>query len=89
MSSTTARTFKSGNSEAVRLPKGFGFGLGRAVRIEREGDRVVLTPVVTDNVLAEKRRRFDAMIARMVALGAVPGGAQQRDEFEAPDRPGL
>lgn len=89
MPTTTARTFKSGNSEAVRLPKGFGFGPGTQVRIERDGDRVVLTAVDTEAALSEKRRRFDAMIARMVALGPVPGGAQQRDEFEAPDRPGL
>jgi antitoxin VapB len=83
---TTARTFKSGNSEAVRLPKGYGFGPGTEVRIEREGNRVVLTAVDSE---AESRRRFDAMIARMVALGPVPGGPQPRDEFEAPDRPGL
>lgn len=89
MPSTTARTFKSGNSEAVRLPKGYGFGPGTEVRIEREGGRVVLTPIDSEIALAEKRRRFEAMIARMAALGPVSGGPQQRDEFEAPNRPGL
>ena len=39
------RTFKSGNSEAVSLPMGLGFGIGTDVLVEREGERVVLTPV--------------------------------------------
>lgn len=86
---TTARTFKSGNSEAVRLPKGYGFGPGTEVRIERDGDRVVLTAVQSDDLLAEKRRRFAAMIADMVAIGSVPGGRQDRDIIAAPERPGL
>jgi antitoxin VapB len=89
MPTTTARTFMSGNSEAVRLPKGYGFGPGTEVRIEREGGRVVLTAVESDELLAEKRRRFEAMIADMVAMGPVPGGRQERDSIEAPERPGL
>jgi antitoxin VapB len=38
---TTARVFKSGNSQAVRLPKRFRFE-GREVEIFRRGDEVVL-----------------------------------------------
>lgn len=37
----TARVFKSGNSQAVRLPKEFRFR-GDAVEIFRRGDEVVL-----------------------------------------------
>jgi antitoxin VapB len=37
----TARVFKSGNSQAVRLPKEFQFS-GREVEIFRRGDEVVL-----------------------------------------------
>ena len=37
----TARVFKSGNSQAVRLPKEFRFQ-GREVDIFRRGDEVVL-----------------------------------------------
>jgi antitoxin VapB len=37
----TARVFKSGNSQAVRLPKQFRFS-GRDVEIFRRGDEVVL-----------------------------------------------
>jgi antitoxin VapB len=38
---TTARVFKSGNSQAVRLPKQFRFR-GKEVEISRRGDEVVL-----------------------------------------------
>lgn len=37
----TARVFKSGNSQAVRLPKEFRFA-GKEVEIFRRGDEVVL-----------------------------------------------
>lgn len=37
----TAKVFKSGNSQAVRLPKEFRFG-GEEVEIFRRGDEVVL-----------------------------------------------
>jgi antitoxin VapB len=38
---TTARVFKSGNSQAVRLPKEFRFS-GKEVEIFRRGEEVVL-----------------------------------------------
>ncbi len=37
----TARVFKSGNSQAVRLPKQFRFS-GKEVEIFRRGDEIVL-----------------------------------------------
>lgn len=37
----TARVFKSGNSQAVRLPKEFRFN-GKEVEIFRRGDEIVL-----------------------------------------------
>ena len=37
----TAKVFKSGNSQAVRLPKEFRFK-GREIKIFRRGDEVVL-----------------------------------------------
>jgi len=42
---TTAKLFKSGRSQAVRLPKEFRFE-GDEVRIRRLGESVVLEPVV-------------------------------------------
>jgi antitoxin VapB len=81
-----SRTFKSGNSEAVRLPKGLGFGVGTDVLVEREGERVILTPV--SDPAAEKKRLLD-MLARLQAIGAPADGVQDRDPFEFPERPGL
>jgi antitoxin VapB len=40
----TAKLFKNGRSQAVRLPKEFRFR-GTEVRIRREGDAVVLEPM--------------------------------------------
>ncbi len=87
MNAHATRTFQSGNSEAVRLPKGLGFGIGTEVRIERDGDRVVLTPVRSEE---EQRRRFLAMIEDMKAIvGDTPLPREERDTDWWPDRPGL
>ena len=43
----TAKLFKNGRSQAVRLPKEFQFS-GNEVRIRRIGHSVVLEPVETD-----------------------------------------
>ena len=40
-----ARLFKSGGSQAVRLPKEFRFEGEEEVLISRQGDRVILEPV--------------------------------------------
>jgi antitoxin VapB len=80
------RTFKSGNSEAVRLPQGIGFGVGVAVNIERDGDRVVITPARNPE---EEKARLLAMLADLDAMGPPPNGVQARDPFEFPERPGL
>ncbi|MBA3898286.1 MAG: AbrB/MazE/SpoVT family DNA-binding domain-containing protein [Sphingomonadaceae bacterium] len=60
-----AKTFKSGNSEAIRLPKGVGFGIGTEMRVERDAHRIVLTPV-TDP--AEEKRKLLRMLAELDAL---------------------
>lgn len=40
----TAKLLQNGRSQAVRLPKAFRFDGVSEVRIEREGDRVILSP---------------------------------------------
>lgn len=42
-----AKLFRNGNSQAVRLPREFRFK-GDQVRIRKEGDTVILEPIVTD-----------------------------------------
>lgn len=80
------RTFKSGNSEAVRLPQGIGFGVGVAVHVERDGDRVVITPARNPE---EERARLLALLADLEAIGSPSDGVQEREPFEFPERPGL
>lgn len=57
---TTTRVFRSGNSQAVRIPKEFAFPEGAELEIARAGDTLTLTPKrasVADVVrrLAERR----------------------------------
>jgi antitoxin VapB len=81
-----SRTFKSGNSEAVRLPKGMGFGIGTEVVVERRGDAVVLRPASSPE---RARQELQWMLDELEAIGAPDDGVQPRPEFEAPERPGL
>jgi antitoxin VapB len=48
MMESTAKLFKNGRSQAVRLPKAFRFK-GSAVRIRKEGARVILEPLETSD----------------------------------------
>ncbi len=43
-STATAKLFRNGRSQAVRLPKDFRFS-GDEVKIRREGDAVILEPM--------------------------------------------
>jgi antitoxin VapB len=84
--SVNARTFKSGNSEAVRLPKGIGFGIGADVSIERSGDTLTIRPIADPE---RERAELDRFLADMLAIGTPPDGVQSRPPFEWIDRPGL
>lgn len=65
-----AKVFQHGGSQAVRLPKAFRFD-GAEVMIEKQGDKVVLTPFPKFRTFAE--------IARHLAE-RYPG----EDDFPAP-----
>lgn len=75
----TSRTFRSGNSDAVRLPKEITFGPGVEVEIERHGD------VVT---IIRKRPSVQEMMDKLDALPK-PSSIQKRPPFIAPLRKGL
>ena len=53
----TARVFRSGNSQAVRIPREFQFDTAE-VEIERRGDEIILRRPVRN-----LRRAFDALAA--------------------------
>jgi antitoxin VapB len=79
MTITKSKTFKSGNSEAVRLPKEVAFGENVELVVVRSGDVVTLYPA--NMTLAE-------MAARLAELPAPPS-IEQRDEEDLPERPAL
>ncbi len=81
MTSVTTRTFRSGNSEAVRLPKSIAYGRDIELEATRSGDTVILSP--------KKRRTPAETVAALRAIGFPSDGVQPRPEFEYPDRPGL
>jgi len=79
MPTVTSRTFRSGNSEAVRLPKDVAFGDEIEVTIVRTGDVLTIYP---------KRPSIAEMIAKLEALPG-PGEIEVRDRDIIPERPGL
>jgi antitoxin VapB len=74
-----SRTFRSGNSEALRLPKDVAFGTDVELVIVRSGD--VLTVYPATMTLTE-------MASRLRELPAPPT-VERRDVDELPERPGL
>ena len=73
------RTFRSGNSEAVRLPKDVAFGLDVELTIVRSGDVLTIYPA---------RPPISDLIKRLKTLPR-PAEIETRDDEELPERPGL
>ena len=74
-----SRTFRSGNSEAVRLPKDVAFGDDVELVLVRSGDVLTIYPAVTT---------IPAMLARLAALPPVTA-IEARDVESMPEREGL
>lgn len=77
-----AKVFKSGNSQAVRLPKEFRFSVTE-VEVSREGDAIILRPHT------EGKRDWESLQAalqRGVSEDFMKEGREQPDEQA---RPGL
>ncbi len=75
------RTFKSGNSEAVRLPKGMGFGIGAAVQLVDHGDTVTIR--------RPKAKMTPKQLVEALNKLPRPDRVQEREPIEFPERPGL
>lgn len=82
------RAFKSGNSVALRLPKGLSIEPGDNFEVTRHGDTLTARRVPTPGEEAERLARFRAMLSEMQKLPK-PVKVQEREPFEFPDRPGL
>lgn len=81
MTTVRTKTFKSGNSEAVRLPKEIAFGEGVELVAVRAGDVLTLYP-------AQRKQSLEKMFKALRELPS-PGEVQEHDEIEIPERPGM
>ena len=79
------RTFKSGNSVAVRLPKGFDIPDGMDVELDKNGDTVTLR-LARDP--AKERARMLKMLDDLAALPR-PTNVEKREPILFPERRGL
>ena len=79
MTVVKTKTFKSGNSEAIRLPKEVAYGPDTELVVVRSGDVLTIYPV---------RRSFQDMLERLKALPK-PETRETREGIDWPDRPGL
>ncbi len=79
MTIARSRTFRSGNSEAIRLPRDVAFGPDVELVIVRSGDVMTIYPAAMS---------VPAMIKRLRSL-PVPPVVERRDNEDLPDRPGL
>lgn len=81
------RTFKSGNSVAVRLPKELGFAPDMAVTLEKIGDTISIRAVedAADSDAADGKARVARLMAALDAIGPV-GEIEEREPIEFPER---
>jgi antitoxin VapB len=79
------KTFKSGNSVAVRLPKGLGVAPDTAMEIVRQGTDLLLRRVAD---LAQERAMIAELARRLRANGPIVD-SEVHDADIFPDRPGL
>jgi antitoxin VapB len=85
MGAHESKTFKSGNSVALRLPKALGVGPDERMLIERDGEVLTVRPV---RDAAEEQRKLRELAGTLRRLGPVPDtGPEERLEF--PERTGL
>ena len=73
----TAKLFQNGRSQTVRLPKAFRFEGVSEVRIERDGDRVVLSPA--------SRPSIEGLIAALDEFDR-ENPMPEREQVAAPDQ---
>lgn len=86
MGAHETKTFMSGNSVALRLPKSLAIGPNERMVIEQNGDVFTVRRVVDP---AEAKRRMQQAYEALLAIGAPQDGVQPRDPFDFPDRKGL
>ena len=85
MIAVSSKTFKSGNSVALRLPRALGIEADVEVQIEKAGDVLIVRRLKDP---AEEKRRLKEMVAELATLPKPPS-VQEREPIDFPERPGL
>jgi antitoxin VapB len=80
MTTVNSKVFRSGNSEAVRLPREVAYGSDLDVTITRSGDVVTIRP---------KQKMTPAELVAALRALPKPSSIQKRPPFFAPKRKGL
>ncbi|HEX8366141.1 MAG TPA: AbrB/MazE/SpoVT family DNA-binding domain-containing protein [Allosphingosinicella sp.] len=79
------KTFKSGNSVALRLPKALAIGPDERMVIEQKGDVFTIRRLKDP---AEEKRKLLELVEALRALPR-PDEVEKREPIEFPHRPGL
>jgi antitoxin VapB len=82
MGAFESKTFKSGNSIALRLPRALGIGPDEKMVIEQHGSVLSVRPAVDP---AEEKRKLLQMLDELRALPK-PASIQKREPIEFPER---
>jgi antitoxin VapB len=82
MGAYESKTFKSGNSIALRLPRALGIGPNEKMIIEQQGTTFNVRHAVDP---AEEKRKLLKMLDDLKALPK-PSSIQKREPFEFPER---
>jgi antitoxin VapB len=85
MNAVSSKTFKSGNSVALRLPRVLGIGADVEMQVERNGDVLIVRRLKDP---AEEKRKLREMVAELGTLPKPPS-VQEREPIDFPERPGL
>lgn len=85
MGAHESKTFKSGNSIALRLPRALGVGPDERMLIEQNGEVLTVRRLKDP---AEEKRKLLALVETLRAIGR-SGEVEAREPIEFPDRPGL
>ncbi len=82
MTTVTSKVFKSGNSQAVRLPKEVAYEKDVEVTIIKTGDVLTIRP-------KKSSKLNPAELVALLRTLPSPGDIEVRDPDIFPDRPGL
>lgn len=74
-----AKLFWTGNSQAIRLPKAFRVENTDRVRIEREGNKLIIEPVVDDWDWLETLSEPESSLEQAIQLARKNEVSQERD----------